>query len=278
AQLDADGYQVLGTSDADTLNGNNGMDTIYGYEGNDMITGAYGNDYLDGGTGADGMLGGSGNDTYVVDDASDVVTENVGAGIDTVKSSMTYALSANVENMTLTGIGAVDGAGNELNNYLKGNSVANTLTGNAGNDIFDGGQGNDVLVGGTGNDAYTFRRTDGEDTINDYSTITTDVDTLKMTDGISSTEPVIVKQDGDLYIFVDTGNYVKIASQFSSNNYGIERLEVSDGHYVTRQDIEIIVNTMSEINNSGMDVMQKFNAMMADHSYISTLAQTWQQI
>ena len=37
--------------------------------------------------------------------------------------------------------------------------------------------------------------------------------------------------------------------------------------------------TMSSINNdAGMDVMTKYNAMMADQSYISTLAQTWKQI
>jgi hypothetical protein len=89
----------------------------------------------------------------------------------------------------------------------------------------------------------------------------------------------MIKQNGDLYIFVDTGNYIKMASQFSSSNYGIERLEVSDGHYMTRQDIETIVNAMSGIsNNSGMDVMQKYNAMMADQAYISTLAQTWKQM
>jgi hypothetical protein len=35
---------------------------------------------------------------------------------------------------------------------------------------------------------------------------------------------------------------------------------------------------MSAMNNdSGMDVMQKYNAMMQDQSYISTLAQTWRQ-
>jgi Ca2+-binding RTX toxin-like protein len=162
---------------------------------------------------------------------------------------------------------------------LYGGADNDNLSGDAGNDLIDGGMGNDTLTGGVGNDTYLFRRTDGQDTINDYSTTATEVDTLKLTDGITSTEPVIVKQNGDLYVFVNGSNYVKIASQFSATTYGIERLEVSDGHYVTRADIETIVNTMSTINNnSGMDVMQKYNAMMADQSYISTLAQTWRQM
>ncbi len=259
-----------GNTLANYLTGNSAINTL---------TGLAGDDTLDGKGGADKLTGGAGNDTYIVDNTGDVITENASEGTDTVKSSVTYTLATNVENLTLLNTSAINGTGNTSANALTGNSAINTLTGLAGNDTIDGGAGNDSLVGGTGNDAYLFRRTDGQDTINDYSTTTTDVDTLKLTDGITSTEPVIVKQNGDLYVFVNGTNYVKIASQFSATTYGIERLEVSDGHYVSRQDIESIVNTMSSINNNaGLDVMQKYNAMMADQTYISTLAQTWKHM
>ena len=49
------------------------------------------------------MRGGPGNDTYLVDNAGDVVTENFNEGTDTVQSSLTYTLGANVENLTFTG-------------------------------------------------------------------------------------------------------------------------------------------------------------------------------
>jgi len=64
------------------------------------------------------------------------VIENLNEGTDTVQSSVTYTLGANVENLTLTGSAAINGTGNDLNNVLTGNSAANVLTGGAGNDTY----------------------------------------------------------------------------------------------------------------------------------------------
>ena len=49
------------------------------------------------------MTGGAGNDTYNVDNTGDVVVEASGQGTDTVNSAVTHTLTANVENLVLTG-------------------------------------------------------------------------------------------------------------------------------------------------------------------------------
>lgn len=158
-------FTVTGTSKNDTIttyggndiiNGGAGNDTIRTGAGNDVIDGGDGNDILDGGVGNDKLFGGKGSDTYIVDSIGDIVFEPIlSTEIDTVEASITYTLGFNLENLTLTGSGAIDGTGNNLNNILTGNSRNNTLNGGDGNDTLIGGGGNDILVGGAGNDVLT---------------------------------------------------------------------------------------------------------------------------
>ncbi|MBE9256247.1 cadherin domain-containing protein [Dolichospermum sp. LEGE 00246] len=152
-QLDIPGTTVFGferfdlTSFAGTVSflGTTGNDWVKGGTGNDDLSGGDGNDTLNGGTGADLLIGGSGNDTYVVDNVGDVIAESLNGGIDTVESSITWTLKANLENLTLTGTASINGTGNTLNN---------TLIGNTGNNTLNGGAGADTLIGGIGNDSY----------------------------------------------------------------------------------------------------------------------------
>jgi Ca2+-binding RTX toxin-like protein len=117
---------------------------------NNTLLGNSGNNSLDGGDGADAMIGGKGNDTYVIDVNSgtlhnmDSVTEAVNAGTDLVQSSVSYALGANLENLTLLGSANINATGNGVANTLTGNSGANVLTGGTGADIMDGAGGADT--------------------------------------------------------------------------------------------------------------------------------------
>ena len=132
------------------------IENAVGGAGNDTITGNDADNNIDGGAGIDTMAGGNGNDTYIVDNNADVIIENPGAGTDSVQSSVTFTLPANVENLTLNGFGNLSGAGNALDNVITGDAHDNVLTGGAGNDILMGRGGNDVFFGGTGNDTFVF--------------------------------------------------------------------------------------------------------------------------
>ncbi|WP_373874365.1 calcium-binding protein, partial [Pseudomonas sputi] len=88
-----------------------------------------------------------GVDTYYVDNVGDVVIETDASptAYDRVFASIDYTLTANVENLFLTGTADLNGTGN---------SSGNRITGNDGNNILDGGLGADTLIGGLGNDTY----------------------------------------------------------------------------------------------------------------------------
>ncbi|WP_341890888.1 calcium-binding protein, partial [Variovorax sp. YR752] len=120
------------------------------------ITGNAAANILDGGSGADTLTGGLGNDTYVVNSRLDVISETstLATEIDTVRSSISFTLGANLEQLTLTGTSALNGSGNALANRISGNGAANLLTGAAGADTLVGGAGNDTMDGGTDNDLY----------------------------------------------------------------------------------------------------------------------------
>src|SRR5690606_35070025 len=93
----------------------------------------------------DVMIGGVGDDTYVVNSVNDVVYEKAGEGHDTVISSTSYLLNAEVEDLYLLEGFATHGTGNASDNRIVGNSADN---------ILDGVSGADTLVGGRGNDTY----------------------------------------------------------------------------------------------------------------------------
>jgi len=175
--------------------GNTLPNRLTGNAGNNSLTGGDGFDTLTGGAGVDSLAGGLGNDLYVVDTATDVITEAASAGIDTVESSVGFTIAplANLENVTLTGSGTISVTGNTLDNLLTGNSGNNQLSGGAGNDTLNGGAGVDTITGGAGNDVYLLQF--GQSTVSAsdrFSDLAVGADKIDLLTGSGTTLPTPV--------------------------------------------------------------------------------------
>jgi Ca2+-binding RTX toxin-like protein len=151
------GNVLTGNENGNQLIGLEGDDTLRGNVGNDMLLGGPGNDILDGGPGGDKMNGGSGDDVYIVANDGDIIAADE-SGTDLVISSIGFTLptTVDVEHLTLTGLGNLQGTGNGLDNVITGNGGRNELKGEGGDDRLRGGLGVDFLTGGTGGDAFVY--------------------------------------------------------------------------------------------------------------------------
>jgi Ca2+-binding RTX toxin-like protein len=231
-----------------------------------LIEGNIAANILNGGLGIDTMKGGLGNDTYIVDSVSDLVIEDSAliTEIDTVHSSVSYSLNANLENIKLLGTAAINGTGNVLNNYLLGNTGINTLSdtlgGNdiyqglvgadtltdtvaTGNNVFDGGKDNDIITGGAGRDLFigglgvdtittgtgydviSFNKGDGQDTIN----ASTGADnTLSLGGNFAFSDLSLTKSTNDLILKMGTTDQITLKDWYlsGSTNKSVVSLQV----------------------------------------------------
>ncbi|RJF87382.1 calcium-binding protein [Oleomonas cavernae] len=218
--------------------------------GNSLANAITGNalaNILNGGRGADTMSGGSGNDIYVVDNLGDQVVEGAGEGIDLVQSSATHTLSANVENLRLTGTASTTGTGNALDNGMTGNTAANRLFGLAGIDTIGGGAGNDTLEGGDDDDVLSGDA--GDDTLlgqagNDTLDGGTGNDSMR---GGTGDDIYIVDSVGDTITEAGGGGFDTVRSTVSFTlGSGLDTLEL-----VTSQAVDGTGNSLANTITGG---------------------------
>ena len=139
-------------------------------------------------------------DIYVVDRPGDTIQEAANNGIDSVEviGGSNYALAADVEHLTYSGISRFTANGNGLANIITGGNGVDTVNGAGGNDkllglagddiLFggvgadrlDGGAGNDRLTGDGGKDTFVFRSGYGMDRILDFSASGSNSDSIEI--------------------------------------------------------------------------------------------------
>ncbi|RMQ42936.1 hypothetical protein ALQ04_100634 [Pseudomonas cichorii] len=236
---------LTGTS---AINGTgNALDNILiGNSAVNTLTGGAGNDRLDGMGGADRLIGGAGNDTYVVDNASDAITENANEGTDTVESGLTWTLGNNLENLTLTGTAAINGTGNALANVLTGNAAANSLSAGAGNDTLDGRGGADTLTGGAGNDTYILGRGYGVDTVVENDSTSGNTDVARFMDGIATDQLWFRKVSNNLEVSViGTSDALVIKDWYTGAATHVEQFKTSNGKTLLDTKVQGLVDAMA---------------------------------
>ena len=231
------------------LNGTgNALDNVLtGNSAVNTLTGGAGNDRLDGKAGADNLLGGAGDDVYVVDVATDVITENANEGIDTVETGIAYTLGANVENLILTGTAAVTGTGNALDNRLQGNSAVNSLFGAAGNDALDGGAGADTLTGGVGNDTYVLGRGYGADTVIENDATAGNTDIAQFLTGVAADQIWFQHVGNNLEAsIIGTSDKLVVKDWYLGTANHVEQFKATDGaKTLIDSNVQILVNAMA---------------------------------
>ena len=111
-------------------------------------------DYMSGTEGKDYLFGRGGDDYYVINNASDVVVEEVNQGYDSiqVENIDNFSIPKNIERIFMGGNPDVkskvfNATGNELGNEIWGNKNSNKLTGGDGFDFLYGDEGDDQLTG-----------------------------------------------------------------------------------------------------------------------------------
>lgn len=207
---------IVGSNAVNYLYGGLGNDNINASKGNDFIFGGEGNDKLNGGIGIDVAYGGLGNDTYFVDNIRDVVRELADEGVDSVKSSVSYTLPDNVENLFLTNNASINAVGNALNNRIIGNNAANKINGGSGNDVINGGFGNDILTGGDGSDSFVFNTRLSANNVDRVTDFQDSLDKIYLEDAIFTK----IRGDADLSDNIVTGTKALDSNDYLIYNQG----------------------------------------------------------
>ena len=253
--------------------------TFIGTDDAEVLTGTFANEQFDGNGGDDILEGAGGGDTYYYSsgDGNDTVNDGFSVGDRlqlrdlnrdqvelqrTQKDLFIIDLLTN-HKITITdqffqenfsnGVEEIVFASGEVLTRAQlreeavytGSDAGEVIEGTFANEQFDGNDGDDLLVGAGGGDTYYYSSGDGNDTINDISSLG---DGLRLVD-LNPEKVALQRKENDL-IVVDlvTGEEITVTNQFFQEVFsnGIENIVFADGSTLNRAEIRdqavLIVN------------------------------------
>lgn len=188
------------------------------------------------------ISGGAGNDEYLINPGTSgfdkTIIEHENEGIDTVRSTGSYTLAANLEILYIVGANGIRGTGNELNNEIYGSDFAN---------ILDGRAGNDLLVGGKGNDTYLFSAGSGIDTIVENDATAGNLDIAKWD---ASHDTLWFSKAGNnlLVNVIGTNDTVIVKDWYLGNAYHVEQFKSGNGRTLSHTNVDALVQEMARFS------------------------------
>ncbi|MEN6328442.1 MAG: calcium-binding protein [Syntrophomonas sp.] len=187
---------LTGTDLNDTIRG------YYDYSQDNVINGLGGDDTLSGRDGSDTLNGGEGNDQLYGESGSDLIQGQAGNDY-------------------------IDGG--EADDHLLGGDGDDKIYGGNGSDQIDGGAGIDYLEGGAGNDVYVFGNGYDQDTVFEYDSSSTDLDSIQFLDPVKPADVKIVRTNDNALELIITGSGESVLIKDYFSNYSIEQVTFSDG-------------------------------------------------
>jgi Ca2+-binding RTX toxin-like protein len=179
-----------------------------------------------------------------------------------------------VENLILTGTGAINGTGNSLNNAITGNSANNVLSGAGGNDQLRGGLGTDTVNGGSGDDTFLFGRGDGQDLVQENGGT---ADKLLYDSGINPFDLVLSRQANDLRLAIHgSSDSVTIQNWYTSPTRNqIETIQAGNGQQLLNSQVDQLIQAMATFTTqTGLTWDQAIDQRPTDVQAV--LAGSWQ--
>ena len=242
-------------NDTDIDNGNNFSVTNIG-----TIQGEYGSLKLQ----EDGSYSYTLNDTQTkvqaLNDGEELIEEF------TIETKENLSGEIGTQTLSIT----IDGVSDSIN----GDNTNNILEGSMGNDNIIGLKGDDKLFGKEGDDIYYFSKGDGEDIINDQSSILDDIDTISLGSEISKEDIAFFMQEDDLIISYGDEDLITIQNQ-SEISSGIEKVTLSEGSYITSDDISLLIQNINSFASENDMQVDNISDIKQNDQLMSIIAGGW---